>query len=73
MSGRPIFSFVIKNVVFKTKYFEEVIAMFKGEGGDFHLVFSDVVHADRDGIKLVDKLISLNPEIRVLLSSGYTD
>ncbi len=52
---------------------EEALTIFEREGGDFDLIFSDVVLADQDGIKLVNKLTSLKPGLKVLMSSGYTD
>ena len=50
-----------------------VAEVFEKEGGNFHLVFSDVVLPDRSGIKLVDELLSRRPGLPILLSSGYTD
>ena len=42
-------------------------------GGKFDLIFSDVVLPDGNGIDLVQTIMEQNPEIAVLLSSGYTD
>lgn len=42
-------------------------------GGTFDLIFSDVVLPDGNGIDLVQKMLERDPEIAVLLSSGYTD
>jgi PAS domain S-box-containing protein len=47
--------------------------VFDGQGGDFHLVLSDVVLGDGSGLDLVTEIVSQKPEVRVLLSSGYTD
>jgi two-component system cell cycle sensor histidine kinase/response regulator CckA len=51
----------------------EALEVFEREGGDFALVFSDVVLPDRSGVKLVEELRERRPELRVLLSSGYPD
>jgi PAS domain S-box-containing protein len=52
---------------------QEALDVFEVEKGDFELVFADVVLPDKSGIQLVDQLLSQKPELRVLLSSGYTD
>jgi CheY-like chemotaxis protein len=52
---------------------EAALNVFQEESEAFHLVFSDVVLADKDGLELVDELLSYQPELSVLLSSGYTD
>ncbi|VAX33902.1 Two-component system sensor histidine kinase/response regulator hybrid [hydrothermal vent metagenome] len=52
---------------------QEALEIFEREKGDFHLLLSDVVLPDKSGLYLVDRLLSYKPELRVLLSSGYTD
>ncbi|MBI5695674.1 MAG: PAS domain S-box protein [Nitrospirae bacterium] len=52
---------------------KEALDTFEREGGEFHLVFSDVVLPDMSGIDMVKKMMERQPGIRVLLSSGYTD
>ncbi|MFQ5329393.1 MAG: response regulator [Thermodesulfobacteriota bacterium] len=52
---------------------EEAQTIFERERGDFDLIFSDVVLADKNGLTLINELISLKPDIKVLMSSGYTD
>lgn len=59
--------------VFEAASAEEALEIFKRENGQFHLVFSDIVLPDKSGVELVDQLLSINPEISVLLSSGYSD
>ena len=39
----------------------------------FDLVFSDVVLPDQNGIELAEKLLEQQPDIAILLCSGYTD
>jgi two-component system cell cycle sensor histidine kinase/response regulator CckA len=46
---------------------------FEQGGQDFQLVFTDVVLPDKDGLALVDQLLSHKPDLAVLLTSGYTD
>jgi two-component system cell cycle sensor histidine kinase/response regulator CckA len=52
---------------------EKALDLFEGEGGHFDLVFSDVVLPDRDGLELVDLCLVRDPDLRVVLTSGYTD
>ena len=60
-------------VVFAASNAKEALNIFEREEGDFHLVFSDIVLPDKTGIQLVDQLLSLKSELKVLLGSGYTD
>jgi len=60
-------------VVFGVANAKEAQDIFKREKGNFDLVFSDITLPDKNGIELVDELISLNPDIHILISSGYTD
>jgi len=59
--------------VFVAASAEEAINIFEKEKGNFQLVFSDVILPGKTGLELVDELFSHNPELKVLLSSGYTD
>jgi PAS domain S-box-containing protein len=52
---------------------QEALNIFEQERGKYHLVLSDVVLPDQTGLELVDKLLLRQPELRVLLMSGYTD
>jgi len=52
---------------------EEALEVFKEEKGNFQMVFSDVVLPGKSGPKLVDELLNLNPDLRIVLSSGYID
>jgi len=60
-------------VVFAAAKAEDALELFEREKGEFHIVFSDVVLPDIDGIKLVERLLEKKPELKVLLSSGYMD
>jgi CheY-like chemotaxis protein len=51
----------------------EAKQLFSQHKGRFDLVFSDVVLPDKSGIELVEDLLEKKPDLKVLLSSGYTD
>jgi PAS domain S-box-containing protein len=42
-------------------------------GDEFDLLFTDVILPDGNGIGFAEQVISLNPAIKVLISSGYTE
>jgi len=46
---------------------------FKANKGKFDLVFTDVVLPDTDGLELVEQIKKIKPDIKILLTSGYTD
>ncbi|MDY7041237.1 MAG: ATP-binding protein, partial [Chloroflexota bacterium] len=60
-------------VVLEAADAEEALGIFEREGGQVHLVFSDVVLPGQSGVQLAEKLLSSHPDLQVLLSSGYTD
>jgi len=49
----------------------EAMDAFIQEGGNFHLVFSDIVLPDCNGIDLVKSFEDIRPGFKVLLSSGH--
>ena len=51
---------------------EEALALFDTDS-DFDLVFSDIVLTGMNGIQMVEEMLKIRPDIRVLFSSGYTD
>jgi PAS domain S-box-containing protein len=51
----------------------DALTLFGEWGGDFHIVFSDVVLPDTNGLDLVRQLRQKQPRIRLLLTSGYMD
>lgn len=59
--------------VFEAADVKEALEIFEKENREFHLVFSDMVLPDKSGLQLVDQLLSVRPELLVLLSSGYSD
>ncbi|MFQ5905596.1 MAG: ATP-binding protein, partial [bacterium] len=60
-------------VVFAASNAKEALDIFHREKGNLQMVFSDVMLPDGSGIQLVERLTALNPAIRALFSSGYTD
>ena len=52
---------------------EKALELFERERNEFHIVFSDVVLSDINGVELVERLLVKKPELKVLLSSGYMD
>ncbi len=59
--------------VFDVGSAEEGLEVYGRESGDFDAVFSDVVLPGKSGVQLAEELLSLDPKLRILLSSGYTD
>ena len=59
--------------VFECASGAEAVSTFKKEKGRFHLIFSDVVLTDTNGLRLANDLLVYNPKISVLFSSGYID
>ena len=51
----------------------EAVAVFARENGKFDLLITDVVLTDTSGTELAEKLVRENPQLRVLLTSGYAD
>jgi len=58
--------------VFTATTVKEALSIFEKEGGNFHLILTDVVLPDKSGLELVDELLSRQPRLAILLSSGYT-
>jgi len=52
---------------------EEAQEIFDDRQGGFDLVFTDLVLPRENGIALVERLLEQKPELRVLLTSGYSD
>ncbi len=59
-------------LVFPASTAQEAIDIFNSEQGNFTMVFSDVVLPDINGVELVDKLCEEKPELKILMTSGYT-
>jgi PAS domain S-box-containing protein len=59
--------------VFEARDAGEALEIFDREGGDFHLLFSDVVLPDGSGLQLTEQLFARKPDVPVIMSSGYMD
>lgn len=46
---------------------------FNEHKGAFDIIFTDAVLPDGNGMEVIDNILALKPDIKVLLSSGYTD
>jgi two-component system, cell cycle sensor histidine kinase and response regulator CckA len=51
----------------------DALRAFEGGGGAFDLVFTDVVLPDASGLSMIERMLEINPSVRVLVTSGYTD
>jgi two-component system cell cycle sensor histidine kinase/response regulator CckA len=60
-------------IVFTASNASEAFDVFKEKKGEIHLIMSDVILPDINGLDLVHQLLTKNPKLNVLLSSGYTD
>ena len=60
-------------VVFTAENVKEALELYEKEKGNFGLVLTDVILPDRTGIELVTQLLSGNPELKVIFTSGYLD
>ena len=52
---------------------KEALGAFEKEERSFDLVFSDVVLPDWSGPELVDRILTMKPDLKVLFTSGYAD
>jgi len=59
--------------VLEAEHGQDALLLCERYSGPIHLLLSDVVLAQMSGRELVDRLIPLRPEMRVLYMSGYSD
>lgn len=52
---------------------QEALETFSLEGGGFDLALIDVVLPDQTGLELAEQLLIRQPELKILMTSGYTD
>ena len=52
---------------------EAALRLCERHSGPIHLLVSDVVMPQMGGRELVERLLAVHPEVRVLFVSGYTD
>ncbi|MCK4762183.1 MAG: PAS domain S-box protein [Candidatus Aminicenantes bacterium] len=50
---------------------KEAVEVLKAGKGEYDLTFCDIVLPDQNGLQLVEKLTKLQPNLRVLFTSGY--
>ncbi|MFH1231162.1 MAG: PAS domain S-box protein [Planctomycetota bacterium] len=60
-------------VVFAAATAQEAKQLYEREKGRFHLIFSDTILPDSNGLELVNQLRVYNPELPVLMCSGYSN
>lgn len=60
-------------IVFSATNGIEAINTFGMELEDFDLIFSDVILPDINGVILIETLLECNSDLKILLTSGYTD
>ncbi|OPX36511.1 MAG: hypothetical protein B1H11_07335 [Desulfobacteraceae bacterium 4484_190.1] len=58
-------------IVFAAANAREAMDIFEKEGGDFDLIFCDVVLPDERGPRLADRFLKVKPGIGILFGSGY--
>ena len=51
----------------------EAVHVYEKERGNFYAVLSDVVLPDGNGMELADTFLMQDPQVSIILSSGYTD
>jgi signal transduction histidine kinase len=60
-------------VVFTAHNAREAFELFQKEEGNFDLIFSDVGLPGQSGLEFVEQIQADTPDLKLLLSSGYTD
>lgn len=51
----------------------EAISIYQARQKDFDLVILDIVMPEMDGIEVFERMESINPEIKAIITSGYSD
>ena len=51
----------------------EAVKVFQNVGGKIQVLFSDVILPDGTGYELAEQLRTQNPNLKIILASGYTD
>jgi PAS domain S-box-containing protein len=60
-------------VVTEAAGFKDAVAAFRKIPGAVNMLFTDVVLPDNTGVALTEELMSLQPGLKVVISSGYVD
>ncbi len=58
--------------VFTAASMKKAERVFTAQAGNFDMLFSDTILPDGTGLDLIERFTRLKPQLRVLLSSGYT-
>jgi CheY-like chemotaxis protein len=51
----------------------EAISIYRDRQKDFDLVILDIIMPEMDGIEVFERMASINPEIKAIITSGYSD
>lgn len=52
---------------------ERALAAFEKKNQNFQLAFIDIVLPEKNGLVLAEELLGIKPDLKVILTSGYTD
>ena len=56
---------------FEAASFSEAIEIYNANRGEFELLISDVVLPDQSGVRLAENLLSRDPDLKILMTTGY--
>lgn len=59
--------------VFSTTKPREAISIYRDRRKEFDLVILDIIMPEMDGIEVFERMASINPEIKAIITSGYSD
>jgi PAS domain S-box-containing protein len=59
--------------VFEASNIQDALDILEREKWSFRIILSDVILPDGSGLSLINQIKLFNPEIRLLMNSGYTD
>jgi PAS domain S-box-containing protein len=59
--------------IIQSENIKKALILFNNNNGNFDMVFMDVVLPDGSGIELYKQLLLINPNLKVLFTSGYAD
>ena len=59
--------------VFEASNPSRALEIFNREKGNIHMVLSDVLMPEQNGLQMMEELLAANPQLKVIFSSGYVD